>query len=298
MGSKGRKRRISRRRSGKQANPSNRLRLHLERLEERWLLNSQGVIESSLFTDDLLTGSSLFNQSATPDVADGSSAGLSSGSGGEVTVTSSAPWEFKGPAPVINVFGGGHFNLDPNFGTGAIEAIAAHPSDPSIVYIGSASGGIWKTDEAHLPSPNWTPLTDVSSSLSIGAIAISPIDINANGTSAGTITGKTIYAGTGSFSSGGLASGDAVGVLRSIDGENFELMPGSDIFAREGLKIRSIVPLNVFDGTTMKQVVLVAAVDSTETKGGIYRSAQAGANFVKVSEFMGVTGCARNPSGC
>src|SRR6266700_4259777 len=31
---------------------------------------------------------------------------------------------------------------------GAIEAIAVHPTDPNILYVGSVNGGVWKTTNA------------------------------------------------------------------------------------------------------------------------------------------------------
>ena len=37
-------------------------------------------------------------------------------------------------------------------GAGAIEAIAIHPSNPDIVYVGAVNGGIWKTKNAFV---NW-----------------------------------------------------------------------------------------------------------------------------------------------
>ena len=147
------------------------------------------------------------------------------------------------------------------------------------------NGGIWKTTNAGQTSPDWQPLTDFQSSLSVSSIAISPVDINADGTlEAGAFEGKTVYAGTGNESSAGISSGGAVGVLRSTDGTNFELMAGSEVFAVKGLRIRSIVPLNKFDITTQQQVVLIAAEDSFGLDGGVYVSSEAGKNFVKVAD--------------
>ena len=75
-------------------------------------------------------------------------------------------WQFEGPAPLVNVFGGGHLNLNPNFGTGRSRRsrpirLTRKPST------GSVNGGIWKTTNAALTSPSWTPLTDFDQSLSI-----------------------------------------------------------------------------------------------------------------------------------
>ena len=59
---------------------------------------------------------------------------------------------------------------------GAIQAVAAHPTNPNILYVGTANGGIWRTNNATAASPTWTPLTDTDKSLSIGALAFDPTD--------------------------------------------------------------------------------------------------------------------------
>src|SRR5438874_10885744 len=43
--------------------------------------------------------------------------------------------------------------------SGRTTAIAAHPTDANILYIGAASGGVWKTTNATTTSPTWVPLT-------------------------------------------------------------------------------------------------------------------------------------------
>lgn len=59
---------------------------------------------------------------------------------------------------------------------GAIHAVLPHPADPDVLYIGAVNGGIWKTANATAASPDWRPLTDDLSSLSIGAMAFDPSD--------------------------------------------------------------------------------------------------------------------------
>ena len=71
--------------------------------------------------------------------------------------------------------------------SGALEAIAIHPSNPEIVYVGAVNGGVWRTTEFSTVHINgaWEPLTDYEASLSIGALAISPVN------------GDVVFAGTG-----------------------------------------------------------------------------------------------------
>jgi len=55
--------------------------------------------------------------------------------------------------------------------SGRATAIAIHPIDSAIVYVGTAGGGVWKTTDA---GAHWRALTDRQWSLSVGAIAIDP----------------------------------------------------------------------------------------------------------------------------
>ena len=94
--------------------------------------------------------------------------------------------------------------------TGQVNAIAVDPSDPSgnTVYVGGASGGIWKTTDFLTTSPNgptWIPLTNFgpSAAINIGSITIFPRNDNPNQ--------SIIIAATGGVTSGQSGS-DAPGV--------------------------------------------------------------------------------------
>ncbi|HXN41693.1 MAG TPA: hypothetical protein VN918_07900, partial [Myxococcaceae bacterium] len=104
-----------------------------------------------------------------------------------------ATWEPLGPAPLLS--GGTRVG-------GRTNAIAIHPQDPNIIYIGAALGGVWKSIDQ---GASWVPLTDDQPSLAMGAIAIDPVNP------------ETVYAGTGEMN----FSGDSyygAGILRSDDG--------------------------------------------------------------------------------
>jgi hypothetical protein len=75
--------------------------------------------------------------------------------------------------------------------SGAVHAVAPHPTDRDTLYIGSANGGVWKTTNATAASPTWTPLTDDQASRSIGALEFDRTD-GAH---------DTLVAGIGRFSS-------------------------------------------------------------------------------------------------
>ena len=52
-------------------------------------------------------------------------------------------------------------------------AVAGVPGDPSVAYVGAASGGLWKTEDMGF---NWKPVFDKTDDSSIGAIALAPAD--------------------------------------------------------------------------------------------------------------------------
>jgi photosystem II stability/assembly factor-like uncharacterized protein len=56
---------------------------------------------------------------------------------------------------------------------GRIDDIAVVESDPRIMYVGTAAGGVFKTINAGV---TWMPLTDKLPNSSIGDIAIAPSD--------------------------------------------------------------------------------------------------------------------------
>jgi photosystem II stability/assembly factor-like uncharacterized protein len=55
------------------------------------------------------------------------------------------------------------------------SAVVGVPGDPMVAYIGAASGGVWKTTDGGI---NWTPTFDDQPAQSIGAMAVAPSDPN------------------------------------------------------------------------------------------------------------------------
>jgi photosystem II stability/assembly factor-like uncharacterized protein len=108
--------------------------------------------------------------------------------------------------------------LGPGNMAGRVRAIAIDPANESIVYAGSASGGVFKSTNK---GKEWTALTDQAPALSIGAVAVDP-----------RRTG-TVYAGTGEpviFLSKAitLPTFGGVGVMKSTDaGTNWFRVPWS-----------------------------------------------------------------------
>ena len=87
-------------------------------------------------------------------------------------------WQFIGPAPIPN---GQTTNVSTPV-SGRTSAIAVHPTDADVAYVGTAQGGLYRTLDG---GATWTPLMDDALSLAIGAVAIAPSDPS------------TVYVGTG-----------------------------------------------------------------------------------------------------
>ena len=59
------------------------------------------------------------------------------------------------------------------FRGGRALAVAGVAGDPETYYFGAVAGGVWKTENGGL---TWTPMTDKTGIMSIGAIAVAPSD--------------------------------------------------------------------------------------------------------------------------
>jgi hypothetical protein len=166
-----------------------------------------------------------------------------------------ASWVHLGPTPTRNA----QVGVPPNDEvTGAIQAIAAHPSNASILYIGAVNGGIWRSNNATAASPTWAPLTDALPSLSIGALAFDPLDGTRN----------TLVAGTGRWSNFAQRGDDEIGVYRTTNGgSNWTLLGGLTLLGQK------------FVGVAARGSILMAA----SRNGGLFRSANTGADWVLVS---------------
>ncbi|MBI2396443.1 MAG: hypothetical protein HYV17_01510 [Xanthomonadales bacterium] len=160
-------------------------------------------------------------------------------------------WVERGPAPTRNA----QVNVPPNDEVcGAIQALAPHPTDANVLYIGAVNGGVWRTNNALAASPSWAPLTDALPSQSIGAIAFDPTDASH----------QTLVAGTGRWSNFAQRGDDQVGVYRTTNGGvSWTQLGASPLLDR---KLVAVLPR----GAT----ILAAARGQ-----GLYRSVDTGATW-------------------
>jgi hypothetical protein len=80
-------------------------------------------------------------------------------------------WTPIGPAPIPN----GQTNGVQVPVSGRVTAMAVDPTNPDILYVGAAQGGVYRSIDG---GTTWTALTDAQPSLAIGAITIAPSDHN------------------------------------------------------------------------------------------------------------------------
>ena len=80
----------------------------------------------------------------------------------------------SGTIPVADQFKSLHFrSIGPAQASGRVSAIATYEANPSIFYVGSAHGGVWKTTNN---GATFTPQFQNEGLISIGAIAVSQKD--------------------------------------------------------------------------------------------------------------------------
>jgi hypothetical protein len=174
---------------------------------------------------------------------------------------STSAWTAIGPAPASSTGTGN---------SGRTIAIACDPTDPNVIFVGAASGGVWKTTNASTTPPTWTPLTDAQAALTTGAnsIAIAPTDHN------------TIYVGTGEPDNS-VDSYYGRGVLKSTDGgSTWALFNDGGVFDRRTM---SRVVVSPTDANTVYVAVYGGGVNGTSGTAGVFRSTNGGTSWTNLT---------------
>ncbi len=177
-------------------------------------------------------------------------------------------WRELGPAPTPN--GQTVGTVTPV--SGRVISIAVHPTNADIVYVGTASGGLYRSVNG---GTTWVPLMDTALSLSIGAVAIAPSSPD------------TVYVGTGepNFS---LDSFFGVGVYRidNASGANPTLVgplnqngSGNDVFSGRSvseIQVHPTQPGTIFVSTTSGVGGFGVALPGAQLpQRGVFRSTNA-----------------------
>lgn len=162
-------------------------------------------------------------------------------------------------------------NVGPTNIEGRVTDILVHPSNSNVIYVGAASGGIFRTMDG---GTSWEPIFDDAGSISIGALAMDPNNPN------------VIYAGTGEANGGyNSAAFPGNGVYKSTDGGNTWTLTGLDSTHQIG-RI-AIDPNN----TNRIFVAAMGEQYGSTPHRGVYRSDNAGVTWQNVLHVTDTTGC-------
>jgi len=159
-----------------------------------------------------------------------------------------------------------------------VAAVAGVAGDPSVYYVGAASGGVWKTTDGGL---KWMPVFDGQPVAAIGALAVAPSDPS------------VVWAGTGE--AWAIRDIDVMGdgVYKSVDAGKTWTHMGLD---ETGRTARVLVhPRN-------PDIVFVCAVGRTtgpQQERGVFRTTDGGQHWERtlfVDENTGCSGLAMDPN--
>jgi hypothetical protein len=152
-----------------------------------------------------------------------------------------AAWQPIGPNPIPN----GQTTGISTPVSGRVTAIDVHPTNPDIVYIGTAQGGVYRSLDGGV---NWTPILDNALSLAIGAVRIAPSQPD------------TVYVGTGepNFCSDcyfgvGVYRIDNASTTATVSGPFVQSTTSADVFTGRGISEIVVHPTNpdiIFVATT------------------------------------------------
>lgn len=190
-----------------------------------------------------------------------------------VETLSNSEWKFKKDAILTHVT---KRNIGPAATSGRITAIAVphknlyNKPDRNTVYIGAASGGIWKSENGGL---SWKPIFDKMDVQSIGALAINPQNPD------------EIWAGTGEGNPRN-SHNSGKGIYRSLDGgKTWKCM---------GLEATRNIHRIVINPNNPKQLFVAAfgSIWGSHPERGVYRSNDGGENWERVLFNNNSTGCA------
>ncbi len=165
---------------------------------------------------------------------------------------------------------------------GRILTIAINPQNSNIIFIGSASGGIWKTTTGGTGTNAWKHVKTKLPVLGVASIIINPDNPN------------VMYAGTGEiyrvdttgigFNVWKTRGTYGIGIIKSSDGGN----TWTQIFNKQNANMFGVESMQ-FDPTN-SNIVYACTTD------GLYRSTNAGSAWTKILNKIYVTDVAINPA--
>ncbi len=161
-------------------------------------------------------------------------------------------------------------NIGPAGMSGRITSIDAVVANPNIVYVGSASGGVWKTESG---GESWTPVFDDQPLQNIGSVAIQQSNPN------------ILWVGTGegnprnSLNLGG-------GIFKSMDaGKTWKMMGLEKTICIHRVVIDPVNPDNVY-------AAAIGNPYAEHPERGVFKTTDGGETWSKILYVNDTTGCA------
>jgi photosystem II stability/assembly factor-like uncharacterized protein len=161
-------------------------------------------------------------------------------------------------------------NIGPAGMSGRITAVDAVVSNPNIIYVGAASGGVWKTENS---GHSWTPVFDEQPLQNIGAIAIQQNNPS------------VVWVGTGEGNPRNSLNLGA-GIFKTLD--------GGRTWKRMGLE-KTICIHRVIIDPHNPNTVYVAAIGNPyaeHPERGVFKTTDGGETWQKILYVNDTTGCA------
>ena len=161
-------------------------------------------------------------------------------------------------------------NIGPGGMSGRVTAIDVQLENPSVIYVGTASGGLWKSENG---GTNFSSIFDKESVASIGALTIDPSNPD------------VIWAGTGEGNPRNSLNG-GYGIYKSLDGGRSWNLMGLE----ETRHIHRIIV-----HPTNPEVVYVGAIGSPwgpHPQRGVYKSTDGGKSWSQILYSNDLTGVA------
>lgn len=161
-------------------------------------------------------------------------------------------------------------NIGPAGMSGRVTAIDAQWNNPDIVYVGTASGGVWKTENS---GTTWKPIFDEQPIINIGSLAIQQSNTD------------VVWVGTGEGNPrNSLNIGE--GIFKSLD--------AGKTWKRMGLEKTRNIHRIIVDPTN-PNIIYAGAIGNPYAaypERGVYKSTDGGASWEKILYTNDTSGCA------
>ncbi|MBL1215771.1 MAG: T9SS type A sorting domain-containing protein [Ignavibacteriae bacterium] len=154
-------------------------------------------------------------------------------------------------------------------GLGRINCITFHPTDVNTFWVGSPSGGIWKTTNG---GTSWTILNNNETVIGVSDIIVDYTNTNVLYIATGDRDGGSMW----SLSGGQGNDNNSIGVLKSTDGGNTWNTTGLSFSASQVTRITRLLihPVN-------NSILFASVWTGSSSSSGIWKSTDGGANWIK-----------------